>query len=161
MAVGPLGMMLAANLGGRITGRIGPNHLAFAAMIMVTLGLAWISLWNDTTGHVLLALALLLHGAGLGLFQAVNLEIVAATLPKTNRGVAGSLTLVMRTIGVVMAASLLTMAFAGIEQDAAAAGGDDAFAVAFRSVFQLAALGLAGFVLISLLRPSLWRQSGG
>lgn len=158
MAVGPLGMMLAANLAGRSTVKIGANRLALAGAILVALGLWWISFWDGATGHLVLPSALLLHGAGLGLFQVASLEIVTTTLSKTNRGVAGSLTLVMRTIGVVMAASILTIVFTQVQQNSAEAAGNGAFVLAFQTVFQYAAIGLAAFIAISMLRSSMWMR---
>ena len=57
---------------------------------------------------------------------------VTATLPRADRGVAGSLAMMTRTLGVVSAASLFTLGFAAIE---AASG----FLAAFRVSFALAA----------------------
>jgi hypothetical protein len=52
----------------------------------------------------LMALALLLQGLGLGVFQVVYADKVVATLSDSARGLSGSLTLVTRTIGIVAAA---------------------------------------------------------
>lgn len=155
MAVGPLGMMLAANLGGRGVRALGAERLALTGAVLVALGLYWIAYWDATTGYLTLSLALLAHGAGLGLFQVTSLEIVSAALPLSNRGVAGSLALVMRTIGVVLAASTLTLAFAHVEQGAGAVPAHDAFVVAFQTVFLWSAAGLAGFLALSVVRLSL------
>jgi hypothetical protein len=51
-----------------------------------------------------MALALLLQGLGLGVFQVVYADKVVATLSDSARGLSGSLTLVTRTIGIVAAA---------------------------------------------------------
>lgn len=152
MAVGPLGMMLAANLGGRGVRTLGAERLALAGAILVALGLFWIAYWDATTGYLALALAMLVHGAGLGLFQVTSLEIVTAALPPSNRGVAGSLALVMRTIGVVLAASTLTLAFAHVERGAAPLAANDAFVLAFQTVFLWSAISLAGFLALSAIR---------
>lgn len=159
MAVGPLAMMAAANLGGRAVGWMGPSRLAFAGAISVALGLGWIGTWDASTERVLLCVALAVHGFGLGLFQVAGLEFVASSLPKSKRGVAGSLVLVMRTIGVVIAASSLTIMFAHFEGAPNPLVGGDRFVIAFQAVFQFAAVGLAAFVAISLLRTSLWRNA--
>lgn len=152
MAVGPTGMMLAANLGGRGARTFGAERLALAGAVLVALGLFWIAFWDATTGYLALSLALLVHGAGLGLFQVTSLEIVTATLPLSNRGVAGSLALVMRTIGVVLAASTLTLTFAYVERGAGDLAANAAFVVAFQTVFFWAAAGLAGFLALSAIR---------
>ncbi len=161
MAVGPLAMMIAANLGGRAVAQMGASRLALAGAIAVALGLGWIGTWTETTGRTVLCVALLVHGFGLGLFQVASLELVASSLAKSKRGVAGSMVLVMRTIGVVIAASILTTIFAHLEGRAVPAGSGTGFVVAFQTVFHLAAAGLAGFVIISLFRTSLWLRARG
>ena len=89
------------------------------------------------TPAALLVLALLLHGAGLGLLQLSYTDSVTATLPRRDRGVAGSLAMMTRTLGVVTAASLLTLLFSGLQGSAASA---EAFLAAFRGTFALAAV---------------------
>ena len=64
-------------------------------------------------------------------------DSVTATLPRQDRGVAGSLAMMTRTLGVVTAASLLTLLFAGLQTGAVS---DEAFLAAFRGTFALAAL---------------------
>ena len=96
------------------------------------IGLGAMALWDAATPLPLLALALLLHGAGLGLLQLGTTDSMTVTLPRADRGVAGSLAMMTRTLGVVSAASLFTLGFAAIE---AASG----FLPAFRASFALAA----------------------
>lgn len=151
MAVGPLGMTIAANIGGRLIPTVGSLRLAVIGTIAVAAGLGWISTWNATTTTVELTAALFIHGAGLGLFQVASLEIVASALPRTNRGVAGSLAFVMRTVGVVIAASTLTLAFTQIQHSAADPAAAPAFVEAFQTVFRFCALGLLLFLALSVL----------
>ena len=158
MAAGPIAMMAAANIAGWTIPGLGADRLAVAGAVLVAIGLHWMSFWDSETGRQPLTLALLLHGAGLGLFQVASLDIVAESLPRSNRGVAGSLALVMRTIGVVMAASILTLAFAHYQQGLPGLGESDSFVFAFQAVFQGAAFGLSAFVAVWLFRPSLWTR---
>ncbi len=65
----------------------------------------------------------------MGLFQVAYFDIATATLPKENRGVAGSLVLMTRTVGIVMGASVLTLAFRALSD---AAGGTGACRIAGR-----------------------------
>ncbi len=160
MAVGPIGMMIASNIAGHAVPRIGAQRLAIVAGFFVAVGLYWISHWGLQTGTPELSAALLLHGIGLGLFQVAALEHVASALPRSQRGVAGSLALVMRTIGVVIAASVLTIAFAHFQLQSAVAGASDGFVPAFQSIFWYAALGLTLFLVTSLLRTKLWLGRG-
>ena len=80
---------------------------------------------------------LMLQGFGLGAYQVAYSDLVVAALPITQRGVAGSLTMVTRTVGVVLGASLLTWLLQ-IAENAALAGGagtQTAFMAGFRAVF--------------------------
>ena len=99
---------------------------------------------------------LLLNGIGLGLFQVSCLDLVTAVLPRADRGVAGSLVMVTRTIGVMLGATLLTLLFVAMEQGAADAGADNAFLTGFQSTFRYTGGLLALFLLVSCLRPRLW-----
>ncbi len=156
MAGGPLGMIIAAQLGGRFAYRIGANRIAFVGALLVAVGTGLIGFWSLSAPPVVLVAILFVHGIGLGLFQVSCLELVTAELPKTNRGVASSLVLVMRTVGVVLAASLLTAVFASVEMAAAAHGNTDSFLIGFQSTFRIAAIFLFGYLAITCLRPSLW-----
>ncbi|MGI9480712.1 MAG: MFS transporter [Hyphomicrobiaceae bacterium] len=158
MAIGPLGMMIASNLGGRMMHGVGAGRIALAGAACVAIGLGWMSFWQDVTGQIVLACGLLVHGTGLGLFQVASLDHVARILPKANRGVAGSLTMVMRTIGVVLAASILTTAFAHVEHTAGIGTPRQAFVFAFQTVFLGTAIGLAIFIALSCLSRRLWES---
>jgi hypothetical protein len=131
--------------------RAAPPLVARAGVLLIALGLGGMALWGPATPLPLLLLALLLHGAGLGLLQVAYTDIVTATLPLAERGVAGSLAMMTRTIGVVAAASLLTVLFAALEAAMLAEGGlpQAAFLIAFGRVFALAAaLAVAAAALI-------------
>jgi hypothetical protein len=71
---------------------------------LMALGLALIGALSMDQAWPLMALALLLQGLGLGVFQVVYADKVVATLSDSARGLSGSLTLVTRTVGIVAAA---------------------------------------------------------
>jgi MFS family permease len=89
-----------------------------------------------------LLLSLLLQGAGLGLFQVAYTEIVMRTLPRADRGLAGGLSMLTRTLGIVGGATLLSLALHGFESAALARGegAEASFLTAFRATFRLAGL---------------------
>ena len=96
-------------------------------------GLLMLSAWSEQTPTSLRVAGLVIQGVGLGLFQLAYTDIVTAALPLGDRGVAGSLALLTRTLGTVAAASIVLMVFEilNVGQD---------FFEAFRQTFQLAAL---------------------
>jgi len=146
MAIGPVGMMIGAQIGGWSLHHLGGHVLALVGALAMAGGLYWISFWNAGTALAALAGALSMSGTGLGIFQVACLDTAAARLPRSNRGVAGSLVLVMRTIGVVIAASLLTLVFSELQQGLPVHTENDAFTFAFQTVFQGVACGLAIFI---------------
>ena len=103
-------------------------------------------------------ITLLLHGVGIGLFQVAYTDIVLAALPRRNRGVAGALTMMTRTVGVVTAATALTAVLDALERQQLAVGAlpKAAFMHAFDAVFRYSALSLATFFAVSCLRRRAW-----
>jgi hypothetical protein len=100
---------------------------------------------------------LVLQGFGVGLFQVAYIDLVMATLPPRHRGVAGSLAMLTRTLGVVTGAALLTLIFHA-QEAAALAGGTapaDGFMSAFRGTFRVAGVGAA---LAAVMAASLARR---
>ncbi len=141
LAASPLGMILAAPIAGRLAGRTGPRRLTVTGALCAAVGLAGIALLAGQVGVDLLALAMFAQGFGMGLFQVAYFDIVTGTIPRQDRGVAGSLGMLTRTGGVVLAASGLMLAFQTLRGVAAAQGGSDAasFLFGFRGAFALAA----------------------
>ena len=131
LASAAAGMVLASPVAGAFAGRIGSRPLAVAGCVGMAAGLAGIA---AAPALVWLVPALLVQGFGQGLFQVAFLDIVTATLPPAARGVAGSLGMLTRTAGVVLGASLLTLAFRSLGGGQAAAG-----LPAFEGVFAIAA----------------------
>jgi hypothetical protein len=104
--------------------------------------------------------ALMLQGVGVGLFQVAYADLVIATLPAKDRGVAGSITMVTRTIGIVGGASSLSAAFRYFETAALSGGAQapEAFLSGFQRTFFYAAVATALCLAITALRPRTWLQ---
>ncbi|HUC12759.1 MAG TPA: MFS transporter [Stellaceae bacterium] len=94
---------------------------------------------------VLILAALILQGFGVGLFQVAYMDVVLGRLPQHDRGVAGSIAMATRTVGIVSGATLLTLLFHEIEAAALTAG--QPAPAAFLSAFRLT-LSAAGVVSI-------------
>ncbi|MEI6161907.1 MAG: MFS transporter [Roseococcus sp.] len=142
---GHLGAMLGSALGGRLGGGRG---CALAGAAMGGAGLLLVGQWGATTPPALLVAALLLQGFGIGLFTLAYTDMITAAMRREDRGVAGSLTLLMRTLGVVLAASLLTLVFGAF-------AADSGFLAGFRAAFLVA--GALPLLAVTLL----WRRLPG
>jgi hypothetical protein len=88
-----------------------------------------------------LALAALVQGAGQGVFQVGYLDLVTGTIPLRDRGVAGALAMLTRTLGLVSGATLLMLLFQTAVD--AAAGYGAAPAAAFLIGLRVALCGAA------------------
>ena len=110
LAASPFGMMIAAPLAGRIAARLGIHHTAEAGLAITALGLAVLGLVAAPLNIPLVVLAMVVQGVGQGLFQVANFDLVTSSLPAADRGVAGSLALLTRTLGLMLGATLLMLA---------------------------------------------------
>jgi MFS family permease len=134
LATAAAGAVLAAPIGGRIVGRhISTERLAMIGAVAIGGGLLLIGAWTEQTPTLLRITGLGVQGIGLGLFQLAYSDIVTSALPLRDRGVAGSLVLLTRTLGTVTAASVVLLVFGILN---ARYG----FLEGFQKTFQLAAL---------------------
>jgi MFS family permease len=150
LAAGAAGAVLASPIGGRLIERqISAERLAIAGAAAIGAGLLLLSAWTEETPTILRVAGLVVQGVGLGLFQLAYADIVTAALPLRDRGVAGSLALLTRTLGTVTAASVILMLFETMHIK-------HGFFDAFRLTFLLAALlafAMAGVLALSPRKP--------
>ena len=134
------------------------SRLALLGGVMVAGGTMLIGTWSSSAGLWAICVPLALQGMGMGLFQVCILDVATARLDARDRGVAGSLAMVSRTIGNVLSATCLSLIFAGLRQLRAEDGMDAAaaFLSAFQSTFLYAGLGLLICLAVTLMRPRLW-----
>ena len=154
-AVGALG---GAALAPALVRALGVRRAALAGGVLVAFGLAAITQWPPVPQWLLMVACLLVQGIGIGLYQVAYTDIVAAALPVSQRGVAGSLTMVTRTIGIVLGVSLLTWILQSVETAALARGVDarTAFMAGFEAVFMGAALTAGACFALTSLRRTVW-----
>jgi EmrB/QacA subfamily drug resistance transporter len=149
LGMSPLGAVLASPLSGRLLTRFAARQLSQYGLLLIAVGLAAISLWQADTAGLFIAAALMVQGMGLGLFQVANMNFIMGVVPRSHQGVAGSLTILARTIGVVSCATLGSLLLAALQShyvdvlaaDAmpSAALNTQAFVSAFQWIFRAAA----------------------
>lgn len=158
LSASPLGIMAGSVLAAPLVRRIGRRRSALAGGVMLAASQCAIGLWTEATPVAAIAFALAAHGAGIGLFQVAYTDSVLDALPQSQRGVAGSLTVLTRTLGVTGAVAALTAALGALEAPRLAAGADAAaaFLAAYREVFQGSAVACAfAFALLVWRRTAL------
>ena len=141
LASSPLGIVLAAPLAGRMATRLPPRLLALVGSMAMAVAQIAIGMAGAPANIPVLCMSMFAQGFGLGLFQVAYFDIATATIPRENRGVAGSLVMVTRTIGVVTGATVLMLIFQTMRTGALAGGMAEipAFLTGFRGAFTIAA----------------------
>jgi MFS family permease len=152
-----IGVVLALAFSGGLAGapmaaflvpRIGRRRTAFVGVTVVGLGLLPLGFTGAETAVPVVALLLIVEGFGQGLLTVAYTDLVTDTLPARDRGVAGSLALLTRTLGIVSGASVLT----ALHAHAAA----DGFLAGYRFAFTVAGGGLLVALALSCLWPRAW-----
>ena len=155
-----IGSLIASPLAGRALERISAGPIAALGAFLCAAGLGLIGSWEPgPAGQITVILAtLVLQGFGVGLFQVAYMDIVMQTLPRHQRGIAGSITMLSRSVGVVTGATFLTLVFHTVEAARLAEGGPPvaSFLSGFRTTFWLAGAlaGLAGLLVVGATRRS-------
>lgn len=155
LAGSSVGMTVSAPVAGRLAAVVPAKAMLVGGALLVAASLALVGL---TPGLWVTVPALVMQGVGLGLYQVAYSEIVAGTLPRRARGVAGSLAMMTRTLGTVTGASVLMLAFTAARGAAEAAGlsAEAALTEGFRAAFMMA----SGLVVATALLLA-WRVRGG
>ena len=159
LGMSPLGTALAAPVAGRLAGRIGIARLSTLGLALESIGLMALAVADSDTSLVVLSGELGLVGIGLGLFSVPNLAYVMGSIPRSRQGVAGGLTQMMRTVGVVAGVAGSSIYFDARQRTHAGASVDsDGFIGAFRDTFLLVGVLCAIAAAVSVVRPA---QGGG
>lgn len=137
LALSAIGMLAGSIVSPRVVRAWGQRRAAMLGAVLVAVGQGAMAFWPLTPAVPALLAALLLHGLGMGLFQVSYTDFVVARLPQRDRGIAGSLTMLTRTIGVIIAAVVLSSAVQTLESRHLAAGRPhiEAFHAAFSNLF--------------------------
>ena len=154
----PLATALAAPLAGTLSDRLGTSLLSTLGLALEALGLWSISRLDSASSSVAVALTLGLVGLGLGMFQTPNMSFVMGAIPRARQGVAGSMSQMMRTLGVVLGVTGASMLFGSRRAVHAGrlhlptANDPQSFMPAFQDVFFVSAVVCVVALGLSLLR---------
>jgi MFS family permease len=132
--------------------RVGVWPLMVASTALQAAGLAWIALVaSAAVSYPVLLPALLLAGAGMGLFFALSARQTLEFVSTAEEGVASGVNNAMRQVGTVLGIAVLAGVFAG-------SGGEyhsaEAFVRGLRPALWVGALALVGAAVATLLTPA-------
>jgi EmrB/QacA subfamily drug resistance transporter len=152
LASSPLGLMLSGPVAARLALSITPRRLALIGAVGMAVAQIFIGMADAPANIPALAASMFLQGVGLGLFQVACFDISTATIPREDRGVAGSLVMMTRTVGVVTGATVLMLIFQAIQSTTMSQGasGPTAFLAGFHGAFHVAAALPVAVALIGL-----------
>ncbi len=102
----PLGIVAAAQVGGRLSDRIGPRPASLIGAALMAVGAASLLLFYSEWNAIDLTIRLFLIGIGGGLFSAPNLSAIMAATPPTLFGAASGLSTLFRTLGFALGPAL-------------------------------------------------------
>jgi len=143
-----IGGIVSASFAIHVVRRIGQRRAAFAGIVVEALALLALSRADAETPLPAVMLPLFVLGLGQGLLTVAYTDIVTGTLARRDRGVAGALALLTRTLGIVSGATVLT----ALHAHAATAG----FLAGYRFAFTVAGGGLLVALALSCLWPRAW-----
>ena len=147
LAFALVGSLTGAPLATRLEPLLGRRTTAFLGVALVGAGLLPLGFTGPATPVAAVALLLVVEGLGQGLLTVAYTDLVTDTLPERDRGVAGSLALLTRTLGIVSGASVLTALYAHAAVDGFMAG------------YRFAFLAASGGLLVCLMLSCLWRRA--
>lgn len=152
LASGSTAMALTSPLAGRLITRVAAEKIGAVGILTVGGGLFLIGLWPPDISPGAMALILSVQGIGVGLFQVAYTDIVIRSSPLADRGVAGGLSILTRTMGTVTGAALLTLIFNRVGHGATSEPA--VFLMAFAAVFKIAGAAVA----LSVVAIPWWRR---
>lgn len=154
LASSPAGIMLSGPIAARLAALLSARRLALLGAALAAAAQIAIGMADDPANIPALAVSMFGQGFGLGLFQVACFDISTATIPREDRGVAGSLVMMTRTAGVVTGATVLMLMFQTIRSMSEASGAPPgaAFLDGFHMAFHFASAATAVAVIAGLLR---------
>lgn len=155
LAIGSATMALAAPPAGWLIARMAAERVAAFGLLAVGGGLFLVGLWPEDVSPLVMVLTLAVQGLGVGLFQVAYMDIVIRSSSLADRGVAGSLSILTRTIGTVTGAALLSLIFNKIGNAGGGTSTAAGFLAAFAAVFKLVGAAVAA----SAVAIPWWRKA--
>lgn len=165
----PLSMAVLAPMAGSACDRFGAHTLTIAGSLMLTAGSFMLIFTSTERDPVLLIIAMIILGAGLGLFTPANNRATMAATPRDKLGVMGGLLNMMRSLGLIFGIDISGMLFltvadsvAGIADTQHNAGKALAFLSkpAFMAGFHGVMISLVGVALLAAVFSYFRRDEG-
>lgn len=158
MTIYPLVMATVAPISGHISDKIGSEILTLIGLIVMSVGLIFMSTLNENPSFVIMGIYIVMMSLGNGLFQSPNTSLIMSTVKKEYLGIGGSVNALVRNlgmaVGIVLSTSILYFCMSsklGYRVTGYQAGLDSAFIYGMRVVYITAAcISLTGAVITGI-----------
>ncbi|MDF2486168.1 MAG: drug resistance transporter, EmrB/QacA family [Herbinix sp.] len=155
----PLILTVVAPISGSLSDKIGSEILTFIGLVLISIGLLFMSTLNENSTILHLVLFSGTMSVGMGLFQSPNNSLVMSTVEKDKLGIAGSINALIRNLGMVCGIALATTllygrmsAKIGYRVTDFVVGRNDAFLYGMKTVYITAAIICAAGTILTLIR---------
>jgi MFS family permease len=149
----PLVQALFSPLSGRLSDRVDPGHIATIGMAVTTAGLLVLVFFSPATPVYLIIAALVLLGAGFGLFSSPNMNAILGSVEKRHVSIASGVVATMRLFGQMVSMVLVTIIFTFLLGQAPINSANQLiFMKSFKIVFAVAAFYSTAAILYSKAR---------
>ncbi len=159
LSIYPLVLALTAPISGHLSDKIGSEILTLVGLGLTSTGLLLLSTLDAAPNYVVMGVYIAIMSFGNALFQSPNTSLVMSTLPRNKLGIGGSISALVRNLGMIVGITLATTLLyqsmsgkLGYHVSDIAAAGTPAFIFAMRIVYLTAFLICLAGVLITAFR---------
>ncbi|PID76376.1 MAG: MFS transporter [Deltaproteobacteria bacterium] len=144
----PLVQAVTAPMAGKLSDRYTPAIIATSGMFLCTIGLAMAALITAETGIWQIIAILVCMGLGFGFFSSPNMLMIMGSVEKKIYGVASSFIATMRTLGMLVSMTIITLIIGKIMgNQTISAANSQGFIQAMRIAFAIfTVMGMAGCI---------------
>lgn len=108
LSIYPLILALAAPVSGYISDKIGSEILTLIGLCLISAGLLLMSTLNASPNYWVMGVYVGIMSLGNALFQSPNTSLVMSTLPRNKLGIGGSISALVRNLGMIVGITLAT-----------------------------------------------------
>lgn len=108
MTVSPIILAIVAPISGHLSDKLGSEKISCIGLSILTIGIFSLTIFNQYTSLIIVAIFVGLLSLGSGIFQSPNNSLIMSTVDKTKLGIAGSVNGLVRNLGTTTGIALST-----------------------------------------------------
>ena len=149
----PITMAILAPISGTLSDKIGARLPSTVGMLAIAAGLFMLSGLGPSSSNTQITLALVIAGAGIGVFISPNTSALMGAAPRRQQGIAAGVMATARNVGMVLGIGFAGAVFTTVLSNSAQAESLAIFPAAQMAFLAAIAVAVIGAV-VSLTRPS-------